>query len=305
MESAILADHALKARPIAPRSGRRPGGRRSMLPREHGAYAALLFPVLTVVAAGQPTVVAWLLIAAAGVLFLAHEPMLVILGRRGSRIARERAATARILLALYGVAGLVLGGAGLWIASRSVQITALAPLSFALMTFVFSSEGLAKTGIGQALVASALSLVALPVGLACGLTFAVSICVAGAWTLVGLIGSAVVRLTVERNKRARHADAIRYRYRSLSALAVSMAVVAAAMAAPFVNQLPLWIFAAAWPSGLVSAGILIVRPSTARLRRIGWALVAANTCTFLGIVGVLRLLGGLDAFANAVFAPYF
>lgn len=305
IEPAILADRAPNAQPIAARRGRRRGGRRSMLPREHGAYASLLFPILTVVVVGHPTEVAWLLITAAALLFLAHEPMLAILGRRGSRIARDRRGKARALLALYGAAGLVLGGGGLWMASRDVQFTAVAPLSFAAMAFLFSARGLAKTGVGQALVACAFSLVALPVGLACGLTFAVSICVAGAWALVGLIGSAAVQLTVDRNKRAGDANAIQYRYRSISTLAACMAVVAAAMASPFVNELPLWILAAAWPSALVSAVIVVVRPSTARIRRIGWALVGANTCTFVGMVGVIRLLGGLDAFANAVFAPYF
>ncbi len=279
---------------------------RWMLPREHGAYAAFLFPVLTVLAAGRPTLEGWLLIFASCAFFLAHEPMLVVLGLRGSRVKRERGTTARGWLVLYGFAALVLGVTGLWIAAQEVQYAAMVPLVFALMAFMLSGEGLGKTPPGQAVIAIALALVALPVGLACGLSFATSICVVGVWALVGMLGTSVVRLTLDRTKlQARPDDLARAQWRAAATLGVSLVVIGAAVAAPVVDRLPLWVLAAAWPTAIAAALILLVGPQPGRLRTIGWTLVGANVCTWLGVVGVLRLLAGVDAFWNAVSFPYF
>ena len=101
------------------------------------------------------------------------------------------------------------------------------------------------------------------------------------------------------------ADLARARWRAVSALVVSVTVVGAAVAAPFVNRLPLWILAAAWPTAIAAAVILLVRPRAGRFRSIGWALVGANTCTWLAIVAILRLPAGVDALSSAVPFPYF
>ena len=61
-----------------------------LVPREHGAYGQLAFPLITsFLVAGVSTVS--LLIAASVVAgFLAHEPLLVLVGRRGARAQRQQ-----------------------------------------------------------------------------------------------------------------------------------------------------------------------------------------------------------------------
>src|SRR5262245_28487506 len=61
-----------------------------MLPREHGAYGQLLFPLVTALAVGWPTVAAYGLAVAGIALFVAHEPLLVVMGQRGVRAEREQ-----------------------------------------------------------------------------------------------------------------------------------------------------------------------------------------------------------------------
>src|SRR4051812_49522750 len=81
-----------------------------MLPREHGAYGQLLFPLVTALAVGRPRVVAWLLAASAVGAFLAHEPLLVLLGQRGARAARAQRGQAAIWFG--GTAVAAAGGGG-------------------------------------------------------------------------------------------------------------------------------------------------------------------------------------------------
>ncbi len=81
----------------------------SLLPREHGAYAELAFPLATGLAAGGPTVAGVAFSLAAVVLFLAHEPAAVMLGRRGARLQLEHGA--RIANPRHHLAHVVAAGA--------------------------------------------------------------------------------------------------------------------------------------------------------------------------------------------------
>jgi len=78
--------------------------RPSVLPKEHGAYGPLLFPLLTALTVGRRTPSALLLGAAAVCAFLTHEPLLVLLGQRGPRAAREQRSLARIWFTSTAVA---------------------------------------------------------------------------------------------------------------------------------------------------------------------------------------------------------
>jgi peptidoglycan/LPS O-acetylase OafA/YrhL len=65
---------------------------RSLWPREHGAYFQLALPLLAACARRAPSVAMVLLALAAAAAFVAHEPLRVVLGHRGSRrLAQARA----------------------------------------------------------------------------------------------------------------------------------------------------------------------------------------------------------------------
>ncbi len=98
-----------------------------MLPKEHGAYGQLLFPIVTAIAIARPTATALMFAAAAVLAFLAHEPLLVLLGQRGPRAARDdRARAVRWFASTASAAGLLLAAA-LTMASPAVRAAAIAP----------------------------------------------------------------------------------------------------------------------------------------------------------------------------------
>ena len=73
---------------------------RPLVPREHGAYAEIAVPLVTALWMRPPTLaaVAWATAAVCG--FFAHEPILVLLGRRGARTRQVRGRAARRLFAV-------------------------------------------------------------------------------------------------------------------------------------------------------------------------------------------------------------
>src|SRR5262245_4761900 len=62
---------------------------RALVPHEHGAYGQLLFPMITALAIGRPGTAAFAWAAAAALVFLAHEPVMVLLGQRGPKASRD------------------------------------------------------------------------------------------------------------------------------------------------------------------------------------------------------------------------
>ncbi len=107
---------------------------RKMVPREHGAYAELLFPIVSVFLGGAPTTSTWLLAIGAIAVFLANEPLLVLFGQRGTRMKREESGRAKRALLIFCMVALVAGIAGLLLATRPVQYAVGVPLL--LLTYV-------------------------------------------------------------------------------------------------------------------------------------------------------------------------
>jgi hypothetical protein len=295
------AEHEVRARKAS--SPRR--RERWMVPREHGGYAWFAFPLLTVLFSGEPTLAAWLLTLAAGAFFLAHEPTLVLVGSFGPRAERERGPAAKRMLLVAGLAALAFGAAALYLAPLHVQYAAMVPLVFGLTAFLLAGEGLRKTAAGQTIIIVALSTTALPVGLACGLSLVASLSVVAVWVLVGLLGSAVVRLTKERTTAHSPEDVKHARHHAWLMGALALLMIAGAFVAPGTNRLSLWVLAAALPTVIVAAVIVVARPKANRLRTIGWALAAADVCTWIGVVTVIRTLDAVREAGSTVTFPYF
>ncbi|MBK8937310.1 MAG: YwiC-like family protein [Polyangiaceae bacterium] len=79
----------------------RPTPKRSLMPREHGAYGQLVLPAAAALIA-WPSFGGAALAVAATAMFLAHEPALVLLGQRGARARAELGAAARSRLTVLG-----------------------------------------------------------------------------------------------------------------------------------------------------------------------------------------------------------
>jgi len=104
-----------------------------MLPREHGAYGQLLFPLVTPLAAGRPGLAALLLTMTAVCAFLAHEPLLVLAGRRGARSAREDRTRALRWFTMFAVPATCCGLIAIAFAAPSVRIALVAPALLAVI----------------------------------------------------------------------------------------------------------------------------------------------------------------------------
>jgi hypothetical protein len=97
-----------------------------MLPREHGAYSQMALPLVTSFVIAGVTVPAALTGLAVVLGFLAHEPLIVLLGRRGPRVRAELEGRAKTTLAVGSAAMIAVGLAAL------VQAPAAVRWSFAL-----------------------------------------------------------------------------------------------------------------------------------------------------------------------------
>ncbi|PYR42285.1 MAG: hypothetical protein DMF93_06245 [Acidobacteria bacterium] len=134
--------------------------RKRVFPKEHGAYGQLLLPLATVLVVGRRTPAALMLAAAAVLAFLAHEPLLVLLGHRGPRAARDDRSRALVWFASTALGAAILGAAafvdapaGIHLAPAAAVPAALALLLAAVILSVFAAAFVAATVSVHAVIA--------------------------------------------------------------------------------------------------------------------------------------------------------
>jgi hypothetical protein len=239
--------------------------KRSLWPKEHGAYAQLAIPLLTALAAGRPTLASVAFVVAAASAFVAHEPAAVLLGIRGTRARREDGARARAWLAVSGGVAAVTGLAGLALARHALPF-ALAALMAASAAALLLYERKEKTRAGEIIAATALAGAAAPAGAASGLpTWAVLVCWA-AWSAQFAVSTVAVHALVARGKPWP------------TVLVTALVVVVAAL---FGWPLAL----AVAPTCVVCAAVALSSLTAKSVRGIGYALAVALTLSavFLAI----------------------
>ncbi|MCC7540237.1 MAG: YwiC-like family protein [Deltaproteobacteria bacterium] len=247
-----------------------------LLPREHGAYAQLGCPLVAALLSGRPSGAAALLATATVAAFVAHEPLLVLLGHRGARLRRESRPW-RWLAASGGLA-LAAGLVGLVLAEPTVRWATLAPAVLGGVSFAVLLRGSERSSLGETLAAAALASAAVPVAMACGVA---PLRAASAWIVwaAGLAAcTAAVRWLIARHKGRPEPSSFVILV-SVTALVISGTVtVDAGLAA----VLPL--FAAAWT-------LVVVKPHPRDLRTVGWSLVASSLASLGLLVRVAHLAG--------------
>jgi len=278
---------------------------RKMVPREHGAYAELLFPIVTVFLGGAPTTSTWLLAIGAIACFLANEPLLVLVGQRGTRIKREESDRAKRALMMFLLVGLGAGIAGLLLATTAVQVAVGVPLILGAGLIMLAIQGLERSMVGEALAASTLSSIAIPLGFSAGLGFTPTLAVALIWLLTSLLGTAVVRLTVARTKAKTDAELSQVRFKRWLLTLACLTVIAVGVGAPYGARVGLWVLAAAVPVAVVVLVVTILQPTARRLRLMGWSLVAANICSLILVVTTLKMIQNFDAVEPTLPFPMF
>ncbi|HVC21498.1 MAG TPA: YwiC-like family protein [Vicinamibacterales bacterium] len=253
-----------------------------MLPREHGAYGQLLFPLVTALLIARPGAAAFALAAAAVAAFLSHEALLVLLGQRGPRAARERGAAGRRWFAALAGAAALLGAAGVRLAPPPARLALLVPLVCAALLGAWIVRRRERTTSGEILSALTLSSLALPIALAAGASRPAALTCTLVFALSFVVATVSVRAVILCARRLAGAGT-----RAVAALMAAGGVAALALLARA------GIAAAAGPWGALpvcGAGLVLAlaAPSPRHLRAIGWSLVAATAMTALVLVVGLR-----------------
>lgn len=253
-----------------------------LIPREHGAYGQLAFPMLAALASGGGSAAGWLLVAAFSAAFIAHEPLLVLLGRRGARVRRELGRDAASTLVSTGSVAVLatLGGAVLMPPAH--RWTVLVPAAFAVATIPMIVQKTQKTLAGEMHVALTLASCALPVGAAAGLRPQEA---AACWFVMTLgfwAATLAVRGTIALQRREA-AGALR-----LGAVAVALVspLVAIAIAERFRLHPLFWI--STLPLSLLAAAVALAPPHSRRLRRVGWALIGGSLAAAALLILLVR-----------------
>ena len=251
-----------------------------LLPREHGAYGQLLFPLVAALLIGRPAAGAYLLAAAASAAFLAHESLLVVLGQRGSRAAREQGRDARGTLALLGGFCGVTAVVSLLVLSRTVLWSLGLPLVLVMLVAVALFKHRERSTAGEILVAAALASLSVPIALAGGVTRVAALTLFLVFASVFVTATIAVRAMIGRVKKAGGPSAARAGVLTLGILAVLAILAGAGWLAPVASYAALPVFG-------VALGIIVRPPSPRHLRTIGWTLVGATALTAVLLVAAL------------------
>lgn len=257
---------------------------RSLAPREHGAYGQLGVPLVCGLALGRANVPGVCLAFAAVAAFLAHEPVLVLLGQRGKKAREQDGPRAAKRLLLLGGAAVVLGLVGFGLASNLVRLAVAPPLLLAALVVWFVWRKQEKTAWGEIVAAAALSGAALPVAMAGGVALERAGLVWGIWTVAFTVATLAVRAVIARAKKLGRGPILLSLSASITTGAVSYLLFLlgrVTFAAPL----------ALAPFVVLGVGVCVAPVSTKQLRRVGWALIGASVLTLIILVATLRQPG--------------
>ena len=253
-----------------------------MFPKEHGAYGQLLFPLVTALAAGRPRTVAVLLTAAAVFAFLAHEPLVVLLGRRGARAARDQRRRAAVWFAGSAAGAAGAGGAALVLADADIRGALLVPAALAAVLVILIAVHLERTTGGEALTAVALSSLAWPIALAAGAPLVPARTIAVVFAVVFVSGTLGVHAVIAQTRRA---NAAVTRAVALIAAAAAVGLLWWTASAGLLAPVAPW---AAVPVCALAALLAAAPPSATQLRPVGWTLVATTAAAAIVLIVALR-----------------
>jgi YwiC-like protein len=252
-----------------------------VVPREHGAYGQIAFPLITAFLVGGMSSAGLLLAVAVIAGFLAHEPAAVVLGHRGSRAQRERGGTAARWLVCCLAFLVAAGAAAVALIPSSARWSLAVPAAPVLLLAVAMIRGREKSWYGEVATALAFSGVVVPVMLAAGARLDAAWIVATTFALLFVATTLAVRAVILRVRGGGNAPAAAAARRF--ALAISLAAIAVTIALTVTGRVASSLPVSAAP-GLCAAAVLAARPPPAtRVRAIGWTLIAVS-CLTLGLL---------------------
>lgn len=279
--------------------------RPSLLPKEHGAYAQMAFPLGTGLLLSAPSFSAFALALAAIALFLSNEPMAILLGVRGKRLKDQLGARAKGRATLLVGVGVGLGLVGLWRSGSTVWPEIVYPLAAAVLLIPTVLLGRQKSLIGEFVVVTTFSSLLLPLAAASGANHVQAVLAAVVWWVSFGLGTLEVHAIKARLKTASKRQWTRWGSPSVAAITVAVALwMALGQASPFLREWGRGTFpgamgpggttwasdtmrllppsaAALLPPALATLTLSVFRIHPRHLKRVGWTLVGANALTLI------------------------
>jgi hypothetical protein len=243
-----------------------------MLPREHGAYSQMALPIVTALVIAGPTPAGVLLAVAVVCGFLAHEPLLLLLGGRGARARRATQTRATVWFTTTFGAMAFAGAAAYHLTPAAFRWSFLLPLVPAVWVCanaLTKQEDRASTPI--CLVAGLGTLTAASVGFV--------------FASVYVTGVLCVRSIVLGKRGGGNPARSRSTRRALLAVEV---VSAAAMSIAAIRGWVPWPLMLALTPGLFAPMALTMRPSPPTLKTVGWSLALASAAAALILIGTVH-----------------
>lgn len=250
-------------------------------PREHGATAQLGLALGAGLVVNWPTPRALAQALLSLALFAASEPLLILLGKRGTEARRNGAPFALRRLLSLGLAAGILGLVA-WRPAGAREFLSLMPVAgFAAVLFLLFLADHIHSMPGELAAALGMATAALPVALLGGTlperAWALTACLAAAFSL----GSLAVRGLLQRFKEGRttiqRLTLILGGLMQLGALGLALR-----------HQLPWTTALSPLPMLLLNLGLSLHPPKPGPLRALGWRLTAAALASTLLAVAGLR-----------------
>lgn len=253
-----------------------PSRGRALIPKEHGAWGQVSVPLVVALGLGDPSWIALALAVAVLLLFLAHEPLVVLLGQRGTRQLREAGNAARTrLIVLAGAATVLGGGAMLW-TTWAVRFAAMLSLALAAVAVtVFLVQKKERSSSGELWAAITLPSALVPTALAAGVEAHIAFACWGSLGLAYAAGVCGVRGLIRGQREGLRSAG----WPGLLSVLVGI-VGLAGLSVP-----------AALAATLFWSIVAIARassPSMKSLRQVGWSLVAASIAQAMWLLVALR-----------------
>ncbi len=253
-----------------------------MLPREHGAYGQIAFPLIAAYAVAGVSTASLLMTVTVIAGFLAHEPAAIVLGQRGGRVKRELGASATRWLVCCLAVGVA---AGLAAVSRLDAVTrwSLAiPAVPAGALMLAMIKGREKSWFGEAAAALAFAGAAVPIALAAGASMDMALAVAIPFALLFTTTTLAVRVVILRVRGGGDPGAAAATQRAALILSGISTLMMGALA--MTGWLASSVLIAAAPGLLTGVTVAVRPPAATRLRSLGWSLVAVSTLTTLIVI---------------------
>jgi hypothetical protein len=243
----------------------------------------LLFPLLTAVALGRPTLAGIAFAVATILVFVSHEAVLVLLGRRGQAFLLERGAQARRLLVALLTPALVLGVGALVTLSDLARLAVLVPVLLAVPAWIVAMRRESQRTLPVELwVGAALASVALPVALDAGLSPERAASLVAVWTLSHWLGTVAARAVLYRAKDHGRGLVVA---RVLGAV-VGVGCLAVLLVGLLRGASLAWIALSPLPWALSSMYLASRPPPPTEMRKIGYGLVGASVLSSALVLGL-------------------